>query len=115
LQHLILYGSLRRGLPGHRRLGLGRALRFVRQVTLAGRLYDLGDYPGLVSTEPGRVTGELFAIEDAAILPVLDRFEGADYRREIVQTGAVSALVYVFIGLTAGRPVVSSGDWLAPG
>ena len=117
---LFAYGTLRRGAPMHgllegRTTWLGRA-------SAAGRLLDLGAFPGLVPAQrPGEIVyGDLFAIAEAqreALLDALDRYEGESFER-VVQTvegpdGPARAWLYVYRGEVDGRPVVASGDYLA--
>lgn len=129
VRHLILYGSLKRGLAGHVELSLAERLRFLRPVSFPGRLYDLGDYPGLRLALTGRVHGELYEILDPAVLPELDAFElcrpdqpepynpatgaGSLYRRELLDVG-VAAIVYVLNTAAAAPPLgrlIRSGRW----
>lgn len=101
IRHIVLYGSLCRAEPAHARLGLEAALAFVGARAIAGRLFDLGPYPGLVrdGVGPGddarhalhdraadrrgddRFVAELYRIVDASALARLDGFEGYDARR----------------------------------
>jgi len=81
---LFVYGSLRRGFRAH---GLMRRLggRYIGKGSVRGRLFDLGDFLGAVST-PGastRVAGELYDLPSAAALKSLDRYEGKRYRRDL--------------------------------
>ncbi len=91
---LFVYGTLKRGCKNHRHLSDQRFTANAR--TTAGyRLYDLGDYPGLVAdtdteneseNDNAGVTGELWEV-DAAALARLDAFEGVPeglYRRESI-------------------------------
>jgi gamma-glutamylcyclotransferase (GGCT)/AIG2-like uncharacterized protein YtfP len=87
---------------------------------LAGVLYDLGDYPGLLPGE-GRVVGELYELADSAAIAELDLYEDYDeleplrseYIRRVVRLihPAVDAWVYYFNGSTRDRARVTSGDW----
>ena len=116
---LFAYGTLRRGAPMH---GLieGRA-SWIGPASAAGRLVDLGAFPGLVpATARGeRVHGDLFAIDPAyrdALLDALDRYEGARFER-VEQTvdgpdGPVRAWLYLYRGEVDGHPVVAGGDYL---
>jgi len=89
---------------------------------VAGQLWDLGPYPGLVPGE-GRVVGELYLVRDPTLLSELDVFEGYDAgdlaRSEYVRRAVrliepeVEAWVYFFNGPLEGRLVVASGDWAA--
>lgn len=89
---------------------------------MAGRLFDLGGYPGWI---PGRgtVAGQLFAVADPDILPVLDAFEGYHpgnpagslYIREVVRTAgrAAGAFIYRYNWAWDEGMAIPSGDWTA--
>lgn len=85
---LFVYGTLRPALA----VGLPRQLvgdlELVGAARVAGRLYDLGDYPGMVAGE-GLVHGDLLRVRDAERLAAIDAYEGcggpeALFRREAV-------------------------------
>ena len=82
---LFVYGTLRRTASGGRH-PLLRSARLVGAATMAGRLFDLGRYPGAVR-DPGdrrRIFGELYEIPDAAAGPTLrtlDEYEGPEFVR----------------------------------
>jgi gamma-glutamylaminecyclotransferase len=85
---LFVYGTLKRGCKNHRHLA---DQTFVGEARTAPgyRLYDLGDYPGMIAdpTDTQGVTGEVWSV-DAAALARLDDFEGvgeALYRRERIR------------------------------
>jgi len=117
---LFVYGSLLQTLGLHHNLAgahlLGPALT-------AGRLYDLGAFPGLTPGDDP-VVGELYAIDDAT-LESLDHIEGFSpsspetsfYRRERLPVtrlgdGAVrEAWTYFYNQSVRGRPRVPHGDW----
>jgi gamma-glutamylcyclotransferase (GGCT)/AIG2-like uncharacterized protein YtfP len=122
---LFVYGSLRpaAGHPHGRRLAAEATALGVGSV--AGRLYDLGDYPGLVlEAGPERVRGEVFRLAAGSPLwPLLDAYEAGDAMNpEFVRTRAVVTLacdgarldcaLYVYRGSVAGRAQVLGGDWL---
>lgn len=84
MTRLFVYGTLKRRCKNHHHLA---AQRFIGEArTAAGyRLYDLGDYPGLVldATDTTGVTGEIWDVDTTA-LARLDEFEGVAeglYRR----------------------------------
>jgi gamma-glutamylcyclotransferase (GGCT)/AIG2-like uncharacterized protein YtfP len=53
--------------------------RFLGNGTIRGRLYDLGNYPGVLPSEAGEVHGELYEIEDGSKqLNLLDQIEDFD-------------------------------------
>ena len=114
VERLFAYGTLMRGEPLHRTLARG-ATRLDAGASVAGRLVSLGRWPGLVAGR-GRVRGELYRLDDAALLPVLDRTEGVQFvRRRTVVTQSdgrrVRAWVYRYAGPHTTAPLVPQGDW----
>jgi len=117
---LFTYGTLRRGAPMHGLLE-GRTT-WIGPASVAGRLVDLGAFPGLIAAAaPGdRVHGDLFAIAEAQceeLLDTLDRYEGASFER-VEHTvdgpdGPARAWLYLWRGEVEGHPVVAGGDYLA--
>lgn len=123
---IFVYGTLRRGgtrdvtrfYPG---------ATFVAEAFVRGRLYHLGDYPGLrLDGGAGWVRGDLLDVTPAA-LAALDEWEGIDparpaageYRRvrTLARFGSAAeepCWVYeISPARCVGRPVITSGDWLA--
>jgi gamma-glutamylcyclotransferase (GGCT)/AIG2-like uncharacterized protein YtfP len=86
---LFVYGTLRRGMPNKFARFLSRNSAFLGSAHVHGRLYQRPGYPGLKLAPAGRrVTGEVFRLRrPEAILRVLDRYEGHEFRR--VETAAV--------------------------
>jgi gamma-glutamylaminecyclotransferase len=84
---LFAYGTLKRGQSRHRYLTGQEFLGAARTRPLY-RLYNLGDYPGLVERSDGRsIEGELWDV-DRDCLALLDAVEGCDdglYRRANIQ------------------------------
>jgi gamma-glutamylcyclotransferase (GGCT)/AIG2-like uncharacterized protein YtfP len=77
---LFVYGTLRKGFRSHEFLQRFHA-RLIGNGSVRGRLYDLGEYPGAVdnASNAERVYGEVYFLpQPAAVLRVLDRFEGFD-------------------------------------
>ena len=122
VQRLALYGTLRRGEPAFKRLGLASKMRFVRHCKLPGVLLDLGDYPALVPGD-GEVSAELYEIKGKKILALLDAYEETDpkrpdlglfVRREVeLLEPKVQADVYFYgAGRWPGNArKIASGDW----
>lgn len=111
------------GEPGYRELGLESRLALIGHERIAGTLYDLGDYPGLITGGPGTVHGQLFLPPDPMLLAELDAFElhdpfnpeASEYVRVQVTMldSGVEAWVYAY-NLDVGQaPVISSGSWTA--
>lgn len=109
---------------------LSRVAEFVGEADVQGRLYHLGNYPGMVSTDEGkRVRGEVYEITAdhwQETIQQLDRYEGCsesdppphEYRRELVQAHLdsgehVSAWAYVLNRATDGLSEIPSGDFLS--
>lgn len=120
LDVIAFYGSLMAQVAGETEARLTRALKFKTNCLIPGRIHDLGDYPGLVSGA-GQVVGELYAINDHAILNELDAFErfyefdrpNSLYWRESVRLiePNIEAWVYVYNRDCRSAPLVQSGDW----
>jgi gamma-glutamylcyclotransferase (GGCT)/AIG2-like uncharacterized protein YtfP len=123
-RYVFVYGTLRKG-------GRNDIARYdpaperVADASIAGTLYDLGAYPGVVLGGTGRVYGEIYRIVPA-VEAALDLLEGVaandagEYiKRELsVDTntdgGRLDCLVYeIHPERIGGRPVIGSGDWVA--
>jgi gamma-glutamylcyclotransferase (GGCT)/AIG2-like uncharacterized protein YtfP len=103
--------------------------RCVGAGTVAGRLYDLGEYPGLVgpAAEGQRVRGEVYELDDpAAVLAALDRYEGCaegdpqpwGFARRLAAValdggGELEAWAYEYRGPLEGARLIPSGDYLS--
>lgn len=80
MRYVFVYGTLRAGEINDIGAAAARhgvkAPRFVGRAAVVGRLYDFGDYPGLVRDDAaGPVRGDVYEI-DEALVPVLDQIEG---------------------------------------
>ena len=119
-EHLVFYGTLMSAFDTLDELGVREQLRLVGACTLAGRLYDMGEWPSL-ALGGGIVHGELFEVLDAGVFGTLDPFEEcypADpvrsrYRREIVAVlePVVRAWVYVANEPVPPSGLIPSGSW----
>lgn len=116
--YLFVYGTLKRGSGNRFAQLLAAQARFVGEARMPGRLYDLGDHPGAVSSHvPGEwVHGEVFLLKrPATTLAALDRYEGSEYERRIVLVQPASAKqieahVY-FLKREAASGRIRSGEW----
>ncbi len=133
---LFVYGTLRPSLidaaPETPRQ-IVRALRVQGEATVAGLLFDLGDYPGFVRATPSigggaqagspRVVGDVLEV-DASDLAALDAYEECGgpsplYRRERVlatwRSGGepITCWIYVACGDLSKRPAIPQGDFAA--
>ena len=122
MPHVFVYGTLRRG--GRNDIARYRpAPQLIGEASIAGTLFDLGAYPGIVLEGERRVRGEVYAIEPAveAALDVLEEVaddDSGEYikRRVRVDVGGrwFDCLVYEIHPMRiAGRAVIESGDWIA--
>lgn len=124
--HLFVYGSLLSAVPSSMSDFLARRADLVGPATVAGELYDLGMYPGLVAGGEGRVKGEVYRLHPEkaeAAMSMLDAYEGVtgepedEYRRVTVTTtladgDTLEAETYEVKDGAGGRPVVPDGDYL---
>lgn len=84
---LFVYGTLKRGCSNHRQLA-GQTFIAAAHTAAGFRLFDLGDYPGMVAVPGDRegVSGEVWAVDSVCLLN-LDSFEGVAeglYRRAAI-------------------------------
>jgi gamma-glutamylcyclotransferase (GGCT)/AIG2-like uncharacterized protein YtfP len=116
--HLVfVYGSLRSG-NAHSMSQRFPDSKFVAAAKVSGRLYDLGEYPGLLLSETdSTVVGEVYEVDDV-LLQELDEFEASSnyLRRQVTisladqtKTGWAYEPDLQFYSL--GR-LIESGDWL---
>lgn len=78
---LFVYGTLRRRSRHPMARQLAQKARYLGTATIAGRLYDLGRYPGLLEPAAAgdRVHGDLYDLgDDPATLPAMDAYENAE-------------------------------------
>lgn len=125
---IFVYGTLRRGERADLSGGFyNYGVDFLDGDKINGKLYHLGAFPGVCSIGHGEfnkklpaVVGEVFRIQDASIVALLDAYEGyrasepahGMYDRHQVQT-EMGRKVWVY---TYNYPVLSeqqipSGDW----
>lgn len=127
MPQVFVYGTLRAGeandiLLAAQRHGIA-APTLIGVGTIAGHLYDFGNYPGLVLDRAGGpVLGDIYEIADA-LVPVLDEIEeiypgqpSLFVRRTHVVTSAERALACLLYPVAestvAGLPRIESGDWV---
>jgi len=133
--HIFVYGTLRQSRPAAGResippIQLARHARRLGDATVAGRLYDLGRYPGLVDSDSpaDRVRGELYRMHRPdELLPRLDEYEccipHAPARSEFVRTvcpvhltaadRTLHAWVYFYNRAVNHLHPIPTNDWLA--
>jgi len=126
---LFVYGTLRRD-PRHELYHLlAKNARFIGEATAPGKLFDLGEYPGMIPDRSGCVVGELYEIGKqhwSSVIARLDEYEGCspndprphEYRRDIIEillhNGEVSqAWAYVLNERPSKVREIPSGDYLS--
>lgn len=121
---IAFYGSLMAGFGALRDLGVAGDFEFVSACRLRGRLFDLGQYPGVIECGDDLVTGELYRIKNLRGLAVLDEYEGFDpeeperspfFRSAVVlaDPAGVESWMYFYRWPVAESQRVASGDWAA--
>ena len=128
MQHVFVYGTLRAGEVNDisvaaARNGIALPTR-IGAASVRGRLFDFGDYPGMVvDTAAGPVVGDVYAIDDV-LVAVLDEIEevypgveGLFLAREThvdVDGTRVPCRFYpVARESVKGLPEIHCGDWVA--
>ena len=122
---IFFYGSLMAGQSGHQELiGIKTMMSRISQASVAGTLFDLGEYPGLVLGSRTLVLGEVYRIHPESAqellhqLDAFERFNPATHSESLfvrrmvrlVEPG-IDAWLYVYNRDTNGCPTVESGNW----
>ncbi len=123
--HVFVYGTLRQAL-GHPMARLLQPATFVGEASVAGRLYELGRYPGMIAPRaPGDwVRGEVYTLlKPKLTLARLDEYEdcrphagSAEFVRKRLPVRLdngrpVRAWVYRYNGTLARATLIPSGDY----
>lgn len=100
---------------------------FIDEGYIYAKLYDIGDYPGLVIDKSfeNKVYGKIFQLHDPeSIFQILDDYEGInekfpeenEYIRSIVKVFSgvreLEANVYIYNKEVANLPLITSGQYL---
>ena len=120
---LFVYGTLRKAFdhPMHRLL---RAhANFVGTGTFQGKLYDLGRFPGAVSSNepPDKVLGEIYRLRDAEeTFRILDEYEGTAFSRNRVSMRnndgkKIGVWIYLYNRRVSKARMIPSGDYTEAG
>ena len=129
-RYLFVYGTLRRDPANEMFHLLARNAAFVSEGSVQGRLFDLGEYPGLVPSDDPKesVSGEVYEIQPLRLketLVILDDYEGCgasdpephEYRREKISVRlpggkSIAAWAFVLSRTTRGLKKIPSGDFI---
>ena len=119
---LFVYGTLRRG----ERADLSRhekefGVSYVGEDKVNGKIFNLGYYPG-AKAESGSfdadnpvISGDVFKLEDASIITMLDHYEGYPHLYNRIETEAASGetvWVYIYNHDVMDEQHIESGDWV---
>lgn len=116
----LVYGTLRSGNHAHRAFGLDHRATPLGEVFVAGTMYHLGGYPGVILGGDHSVVCELYETEDQALLAQLDGYEGyhPEYpegslylRKEVKLADESSAYIYEYNRDVSNAHRLESGDW----
>ena len=109
---LAVYGTLRPGGRAYEAFGPAQRTRHLGPCRIAGRIVDLGGYPGLLVGDEA-VAGDLLGFDDPALLDELDAYEGEGYVRATVRLVEPEgeALVWLWQGSIEGAQPVPGNDW----
>lgn len=125
-EYLFVYGTLRTGLRPTEVMPLLAELTLVSAATVSGRLYDFGEYPGVVLEYGfGSVTGELYELGDLPThLSAFDSYEEFDgsalsqslfvrtkCRATLPSGQSVEAWIYVYNQSLNAARLIESGDY----
>lgn len=121
--YIVLYGSLMSSFPMQQDLGLHNNMTLVGPCELPGKLYDLGEYPGLIGGSDGNylVSAELYHFSGQETLTALDDYE--DYKPDNEQESlyvrtlvnlyepSLQAWVYIYNRDVLESNLIKSGSW----
>lgn len=124
--YFFAYGTLRRGARKDLLDFVGSRARLLGHASAPGRLYDLGDYPGMLdpAADEEWVFGDLYQLDDTeSVLNRLDEYEGCEsgddglFRRSLRSVrleggGEVEAWIYLYQGNVRDEQRIPSGDYL---
>ena len=119
-QLLFVYGTLRRESSHPLAQRLASTSEYRGEAKIPGNLYWTGDdFPGLIPAEvDATVVGDLYQLDDPALLDVIDVYEGSFYERkrlpvESPVTGPAAAWVYIYLGAVDPARRIEQGDFIA--
>ena len=75
--YLFVYGTLTKNNKPNFELMINK-MEYVGRGKIRGKLYDLGEYPGVIEHQDGYVFGEIYRINDSKTLSMIDKYEDFD-------------------------------------
>jgi gamma-glutamylcyclotransferase (GGCT)/AIG2-like uncharacterized protein YtfP len=125
-RYLFVYGTLKRRSRHPMAKRLAESATFVGEATIAGRLYNLGRFPGLKEPRSfeDRVQGDVYDLGDNAdtVLREMDAYENAEsppptpYERELATVRLTDdremlVWVYWYRGVVKESQFIASGSF----
>jgi pyruvate carboxylase len=126
-QYLFTYGTLSTGVIPREIAPTFKKLKYVGDGVVNGKLYDLGDFPGIVLSKSPRnkVHGHIFELpDDPSILANLDEYEEFSAQRhasslfirkqipvQIAGGTRVKCWIYVYNREVSRSDLIPSGDY----
>ncbi|MFC5049300.1 gamma-glutamylcyclotransferase [Rubritalea spongiae] len=112
-ERVFVYGSLRKGASNAHRMAKAN---FLCKAMVAGELYQVSWYPGLVLNGASPVIGEVYEVP-RKLMDDLDAYEGSEYRRlrrMVTDSGGAQheVWIYEFIADAKNLQKIPSGDWM---
>ena len=103
-----------RGLPLHHLIE--RRAEFLGLGSTSGSLVEVGGYPGALPDGTGTIRGEIYRLESAELLAVLDDAEGPEFPRRLTPVRLdhgreVHAWTYWFDGSVNGAVRIPDGNY----
>lgn len=125
--YLFIYGTLLPEYAPNEIADTVRRLSYVGPAYVHGRLYDLGEYPGVIldASSQTKISGHLFRLpQDQSVLKSLDSYEEFEpgnleeslfVRKQTTVTldegRAIQCWIYVYNRDPGAAPLVLSGDY----
>ena len=77
--HLFVYGTLKQANEPNFEFILNK-LEYIGDGKIHGKMYDLGEYPGVIENNEKFVYGEIYRIQDQEMLFAIDDYEEVNRR-----------------------------------
>ena len=127
-EFLFVYGTLRKDFGNELHKLITRNSEFIGMATYQGKMYNIGEYPGIVPSEDSnsKVVGELYKLSNSVrLIRILDEYEEYYPENEaesVFVRNAITVTIdgttyesysYLYNRSTEGLAEITSGDFLA--
>ena len=115
IDHIFVYGTLRRGQGACKTFGLEEHGEFVGTFKADGwGMYTLGGFPGVRAEEGQSIIGDIFKVNDPKLMDHLDRYEGEGslYFRKVTEVNGIKCWIYEYGRQLNETYRINSGNWL---